>query len=48
VIEMSCYDMVPGDVYKVVDDMSVPCDCILLQGEVYMNEASLTGESIPI
>ncbi len=26
----------------------IPCDCILLSGELMMNEASLTGESIPV
>lgn len=26
----------------------IPCDCILTKGEVYVNEASLTGENIPI
>ena len=28
--------------------MTIPCDCILLSGEIFMNEASLTGETIPV
>jgi cation-transporting ATPase 13A3/4/5 len=32
----------------IVPKMSIPCDCILMSGEVLLNEASLTGESIPV
>jgi len=32
---------VPGDIYKL--DVNVPCDSIMLRGEAYLNEASLTG-----
>ncbi len=28
--------------------MIVPCDCILVTGTAYINEASLTGESVPV
>jgi cation-transporting ATPase 13A2 len=26
----------------------IPCDCVLISGEIYVNEASLTGENVPI
>ena len=28
--------------------MKLPCDCILLAGEVMVNESILTGESCPV
>jgi cation-transporting ATPase 13A3/4/5 len=40
--------LVPGDVFVLNDNMMVPCDCILLSGEVFVNEVTLTGESIPV
>jgi len=39
---------VPGDIIKIEEDMIIPCDCILIKGEVVVNEAILTGESMPI
>jgi cation-transporting ATPase 13A3/4/5 len=41
-------ELVPGDVIKVPDHTILPCDSILLNGSVIMNEAMLTGESIPV
>ena len=40
--------LVVGDIIEIQDKLPIPCDCILLSGEIYVNEASLTGESIPI
>lgn len=40
-------ELVPGDVFVVPDGNKLPCDAILLSGEWIVNEAMLTGESIP-
>ena len=41
--------MVPGDVIEVPTSRTImPCDAILLTGSVIINEAMLTGESIPV
>ena len=36
----------PGDIIEPNEEMT--CDCLLVQGDVFVNEANLTGESIPI
>jgi cation-transporting ATPase 13A2 len=46
-IEINSKDLVPGDIYIITDSLKIPCDCILVQGHVLTNEASLTGESNP-
>jgi cation-transporting P-type ATPase 13A2 len=39
-------DLVPGDLYQLKDE--VPCDSLIVQGELFVDEASLTGENVPI
>lgn len=42
-------DLVPGDIFEVDCDMEIlPCDALLISGEVLLNESMLTGESIPV
>ena len=41
-------ELVPGDVMVVPEGTSLPCDLILLTGSAIVNEAMLTGESIPV
>jgi len=40
--------LVPGDVIEITQGFTMPCDCVLLAGQCVMNEAMLTGESIPV
>lgn len=41
-------DLVPGDIIEVPESMNLPCDLVLLTGSAIVNEAMLTGESIPV
>lgn len=45
---ISSVDLVPGDILIIEKGMNLPCDCILIQGEVLMEENSITGEIDPI
>ncbi|OQR97175.1 P-type ATPase (P-ATPase) Superfamily [Thraustotheca clavata] len=49
--QVSTTSLVPGDIISikriVEGDSTVPCDCLLLQGNAVANEATLTGESVP-
>ena len=41
-------ELLPGDVVEVQQGKALPCDLILLTGSAIINEAMLTGESIPV
>ena len=45
---MTSSELVPGDVITLTNEMKIPCDCVILQGQALLNECSLTGESIPV
>ncbi len=45
-MQIDSEELVPGDLLVIDDHMIVPCDCILVSGEIYVNEVTLTGESI--
>ena len=45
---VSSVDLVPGDLLEIPERALMPCDAILLNGACIMNEAMLTGESIPV
>lgn len=48
--KMSCNssELAPGDLMEIPEGKAMPCDAILLNGSCIMNEAMLTGESIPV
>ncbi|KAI7824973.1 hypothetical protein BX661DRAFT_206461 [Kickxella alabastrina] len=46
--DMSTRDLVPGDVIQLTAGMHMSCDCILICGNVVVDEASLTGEALPV
>ncbi len=45
---MKSSELVPGDLVFLEEDLKMPCDCVLLQGVLLINESSLTGESVPV
>jgi cation-transporting P-type ATPase 13A2 len=44
-LKVTSENIVPGDIILIENDMKLPCDCILIQGNCLIDEASLTGES---
>lgn len=46
--EIDSSDLVPGDIVKVPQGRPLPCDLVLLTGSAIVNEAMLTGESVPV
>lgn len=40
--------LVPGDHVIIKPEMKAPCDLIVIKGECLVNEAVLTGESVPV
>ena len=47
---MAVTELLPGDIlslFKGEGDMTVPCDALILRGSMVVNEAALTGESVP-
>jgi len=52
-IECETASLLPGDCFSlkldptVAEKAIIPCDCLLLEGAAVVNEATLTGESVP-
>lgn len=47
-VEIAAWDVAVGDIFVVRPGESIPVDGIVLEGESAVNEAALTGESIPV
>ncbi|CAD7972686.1 unnamed protein product [Amoebophrya sp. A120] len=41
-------ELVPGDLVEIPATGVVPCDCVVVEGAVVVNESNLTGEAMPI
>ena len=48
ITEIDAHAIVPGDVLVLEAGQSVPADARMLIGELQLNEAALTGESVPV
>jgi cation-transporting ATPase 13A3/4/5 len=46
--EKSTAELLPGDVFEVIEGKTAPCDAAVLTGNVVADESSLTGEPLPI
>mmetsp|Transcript_3189 Transcript_3189/g.9719 ORF Transcript_3189/g.9719 Transcript_3189/m.9719 type:complete len:1218 (+) Transcript_3189:107-3760(+) len=51
-VHISSLELLPGDVISLTRGTSpeavVPCDCLIISGGAVVNEAMLTGESVPL
>jgi H+-transporting ATPase len=45
-IDAAC--LVPGDLVKLASGSAVPADCSINEGQIEVDEAALTGESLPV
>jgi cation-transporting ATPase 13A3/4/5 len=44
---ISTADLVPGDVFEIIPHQIVPVDAVVLEGDVVVDESSLTGKENP-
>ncbi len=45
---ISSEGLLPGDIFEVEGKRQLPCDAVLMEGQCLIDEASLTGESVPM
>lgn len=41
-------NLVPGDLIKIRPQTQMLCDVVLIDGETFVNESNITGESDPV
>ena len=46
--DLSTADLVPGDIIQILPNQIVPMDGVILNGDVVVDESSLTGEPLPV
>ena len=47
-LQINSTELIPGDVIEIPSNIKLPCDLILIEGQCLIDEAVLTGESIPM
>jgi magnesium-transporting ATPase (P-type) len=47
-VNMDATNLVPGDLVLLASGSAVPADCRVNEGEIEVDEAALTGESLPV
>ncbi len=47
-IQVKARDLVPGDLIHIRNGDSIPADCKIVDGELQVDQSSLTGESLPV
>lgn len=47
-IQIKSDELVPWDVLELKPGLLLTCDCVLIEGDVIVNEAALTGEGTPV
>jgi H+-transporting ATPase len=47
-IDMSAIDVVPGDLVLLASGSAIPADCRVNHGQIDVDQAALTGESLPV
>ncbi len=48
VVEIAAEDMLPGDILQVKPGSSIPADGVVIEGRTSVDEAAITGESMPV
>ena len=48
IVKLDSSQLLPGDIIVVPESQALPCDLVLLTGSAIVNEAMLTGESVPV
>lgn len=48
IVNISSTKLAPGDIVFLKQQIKIPFDGIILEGEALINECALTGESVPI
>jgi cation-transporting ATPase 13A3/4/5 len=45
---LSSFELVPGDLIFIPSNCKMPCDAVVLKGSCVVDEAMLTGETVPV